>query len=337
MNVEDAQALGVALCAHGLASVPFAEVPALVAENRMAVGDFVPFGTLWLGLMHRRTVCYDFQEVDDYGHALVPLEQIVGEHLTRISEATGGEWVPAASAIGYDASGEGAFAEFEFAGERIRLCLELGSGDILDEVNKAFDGFAAQRLAGRLVEVDGMGIDVIQCCYLPVPVSGSGSTPPARLTLEGWLSLPMAATAELRPLRERATWAWPSADELTAMFRTVTVQPPDPGTLYQWELRDDLHTVWAATMELLTRESALLHVNIPDSRGDRPLHVLVTRTRELTEEVLRQERLELIHQLVVGFGADPHTRDAAGRTAFDCAAGDQGLAVALSKRTCQAP
>jgi hypothetical protein len=295
MDRELGLVLGSMLLRHQVASVPLEELTTLIARLGawpQDVAGLLPITRLLPELIRPELLFSYSMDWDNYGHGLVSFEEI----LERFSAATGGEWAPADLAASYDADTDAEVVTFTFRASRFRWEISHASGVAVTELRAAISGFAAQHLTGRVFQGE-------HCWYLPAALAG-----------------------ELAAFIKETSRTWPRSDQLAAIFRSVLPAPPDPGPAWPGIVWSE----WMSVIDSVQEESSLERINDLASTGERPLHVLVKQTGQISHEILRKERLGVIADLIETYHADPLLRDAAGLTAFDHAAGAADLTQALS-------
>ena len=296
MNRELGRAFSRMLLHHEVASTPEAEVLDLVDRcGPVDVAGLRPFSHLLHTLVQQELMISYEHDWDNYGHGLITVEQF----LAKVSAATRGEWAPSDLACGYSDEDEAELVAFTFDGTEFHWEFVSTYGEVILDVVRTFDDFAADHLNGRAFNRGGVA------WYLPKRLFG-----------------------ELTAFLEEVSWAWPLPDELVAIFRAVVPPPPAPDSdVSVW---GKPWSGWSDAISELQEESSLEHINGLASSGERPLHALVQQARQDTHQALREERLLLIPDLIQYYHADPRLPDAAGSTAFDHADGDDELIAALS-------
>jgi hypothetical protein len=298
MDRQLGKILGTILLRHKVASVPAEEIIGEIDQLHAWPADvagLLPIKLLLWMLIREDLITTREMDWDDHGHDLITSEEI----LAQVSAATHGEWAPTDLTSTYDADADAEVVAFTFEGTQFRWEIPCGSGEAVTDLLSAFDDFAAEHdLTGRVFR-----FDIGMSWYLP-----------ARLV------------EELTAFIEETRRAWPPADELVAIFRTVVPPPPDPGPSWagRWQ------SVWSEAIDCLLDESSLEQINHLADSGERPLHALVLQTRQVGHAMLRRERCDVIEDLIGRYRADPHLRDASGSTAFDYADGDEDLIKALA-------
>lgn len=296
MDRELARVLGAMLARHDAAALPAEEVMAAASRMRgwaSEVAGVVPISVLMSRLIRRELTVFEWDDEEMYEQDLLPFDEILG----RVSTASGGAWAPDDLVVDHTEDGE-AVIRFTHRGMPVVFRIDPSHGDSPGTMLRAFDGFAARHLDGRMFPG------------------------------EAWWFLPAALVRELMEFVRYVSREWPSAEQLVEIFRVIT-PPPEPS----W---DNPPSDWTAAVDCVLAASLLRHVNDLSASGERPLHVLAQVTRPLSEEVLRGERLATIRALIAIYGADPRLPDAAGMTAFDHArdgadgAEDAELVAALS-------